>query len=227
MPAEVRAPRPIDEVTLLPAVFHVSPDKLHLDLNGRIEHRAATELTLLRLAVTLKNAGGATLGTLSIEASPDFEPLLRPGDSRTFYLSEEVPAQTASVEITEATRNANPSPPSYGEGQAIPVTFEPPAPAHFALAAAWRARESRRYEGKSTVEGVIEVTNTGKGVIRSLDIQLVGLDAAGRPVDKPANQTVAYPIMAPMQPGERRVVRGFLYVPGEVVSERVVVSAIQ
>jgi hypothetical protein len=154
-------------------------------------------------------------------------PALRPGDTRTFYLSEVVPAATRRVGIIAGERRTEPAASAYGAGQPVPVSFAAAVPSHISLRAAYRERNSRVHDGKTAVEGILELENSGEGVVRELEIQLQGLDAGGQPVGEPSRTTVVYPIMPPMLPGERRTVKAFLYVAGQVASEKVVVGKVQ
>jgi hypothetical protein len=227
LPADVQLGDGLDGVTLEPARFRLSRDKLRLELSGRVTHQGATELEELPLQVELLAQDGSPLGEVGVAAQPGFLPPLRPGDSRTFHLGEEVPAGTRSARVSGGPRRTRPAPPTYGAGQSIALTAEPALPSHVVLATAFRERNVRRHAGKTTVEGVLEATNDGAGVIRQLELELRALDAAGAQLGNAARLTVAYPHMPPMGPGERRTVRVFLHVTGEVANEVLAVTTLK
>jgi hypothetical protein len=191
-----------------------------------LTHGGDTELELMRLGVRLLAANGTELGRLSVDAQPAFAPALRPGDSRTFFLSDVVPAGTRRVDVVAGERRTEPAAAAYGQAQPATLVFATPPPGHIGLAAFYRSRNTRSYEGKTTVEGVLELQNTGKGVIRELDIQIQGLDTSGKPLGEPRRETVVYPIMPPMLAGERRTLKTFLYVAGEVAADKIVVAKV-
>jgi hypothetical protein len=225
--APVRALDLGDGVELGPATLNVTPRGVRLDLSGRLTHRGTTELTLMRIGVQLLDGHAKEVGRLTIDAQPAFAPPLRPGDSHTFYLSEQVPQSTRAAQLIAGEKRSEPSAASYGAPQPLPVTYDPPAPEHLAITAGYRSRNARSYEGKTAVEGVIEVQNTGRGVIRQLELQVQGVDADGKPVGGPGRETVAYGNMPPMLPDEKRTVKTFMYVQGAVASEKVIVSKIE
>ena len=224
-----RLAREAEGVTIaLPrAQVHVTPEDAHLTVAGRLTHRDRTELEELIVEMVLLDQAGRELGRVTVPAKPSFSPPLRPGDSQAFLYSEKAPRGTRSLELRELSRKASPAPPSYDEGEAIELGFEPAAPGHFGLRAAYRTRKRQTLGSKVSSEAVAEIENTGKGVIRQLDVEWRAVDAAGRVVDKPRHETVVFNFLTPMDPGERRLVRLNLWVPAPVASERLVVVKIE
>lgn len=212
-----------DGVELAPAMLHVSSRGLRLDLTGRLTHRGLTELELLRLGVRLLDGEGREVGRLAVDAQQTFTPPLRPGDSRTFLLSEIVPPTTRRVALLVDERREQRAPEAYGEALPLPVVFESPAPSHIVVRASFRSRSVRRSGDHMILEGVVAVENGGQGVIRTLDVALQGLDAAGKPVGKPSRSTIAYPVMPPMLAGEKRTIKVLLYLTEDVVAEELIV----
>jgi hypothetical protein len=214
------------EMTLAPGVLDVGPEAIRLALSGRITHRGTTELDEMRLAIKLLDERGQPVGQIVRDAQPGFAPPLRSGDAATFYLLEKVPPETRRIEVGVAGTRTTRAPELYGAGTAVDLQFDPPAPAEVALRAAYRKRQAHVYSDKTAVEGVLEVENGGTGVVRELELELRALGPDGRVVGEPAKETVAYSHMLPMEPGERRLVRFHLYVPGTVAGERVVVTKV-
>jgi len=227
IPASLQIGELGDDIVFSPSLLQVSPRSLRLELQARLTHRGQTELGLFRLAVRYVDARGKVLGEKALDAHPSFAPALRPGDTATFYLSEAVPIGTRGAVVSAGERRTEPAAASYGDGEVVPVAFDPPAPSHVELSAVYRSRSARHYDGKTVVEGVAVVTNTGQGVIRGLEMNLQGLDADHRPVGSPARETVVYSIMPPMLPGERRLVKTFLYVTGQVASEILIATKVE
>lgn len=210
------------EVWFAPAVLEVTPDGLRLDVAGRLTHRGATELDELRLTARLTDAAGAEVGVLRFDAHPSFDPPLRSGDSSAFHVVEKVPAATRHVEVAPGQVHATRAPELYAPS--VPLEFQG-APA--GLHVSYRKRQVKVFATQQTsVEGVLEVENGGGGALRAVGLELRALGVDGQPVGEPSRATLADG-RVPMEPGERRVARFHLYVPGAVAGERLAVTRVE
>jgi|GEM_PF-2878209 len=216
-----------DDIALAPMTMNISPRGVHLNLAGRITHRGNTELGEFRLDAQYLDGSGKELGHKTIEAHPAYATPLRPGDSHTFYLSEDVPINTRSARLVAGERHTEPAPASYGKNEPLIVTFDPPVADHIQISAAYRSRTEHHYGQKTAVDGIVVIQNSGQGVIRSLDVDLQGIGPDGQSVGASTKQTVAYAMMPPMLPGERRLIKTLIYVTGNVVLERLIVSKVE
>lgn len=210
-------------------ILRVSPRELRLELGAKVTQPAGEGSELEQMAVELRllDDEGRKLESREVMAQPDFAPPLRPGDTAPFYYGEKVPAATRSVQLVVGRKRAIPAPAAYDAATAVPLTFDPVAPAHFKLRAGFRSYQKRQLDAMTSFEAVLEVENEGSGVIRALELEWRAKDADGTLLGRADRQTVAYAHMPPMAPHERRLVRMRLWVPSRVASETVVVTGVQ
>jgi hypothetical protein len=210
------------DVTFEPAVLEVSGDALRLDLAGRLTHRGATELDELRLTARLLDATFAEVGRLRFDAHPSFDPPLRSGDSSAFHVSEPVPPATRHVEVVPGQVHATRAPELYAPSTPIELHGAPAG-----LEARYRKRQVHVFATQQTsVEGVLEIENGGSGALRALELELRALGVDGAPVGEPSRAVVADG-RVPLAPGERRVARFHLWVPGAVAGERLAITRVE
>jgi hypothetical protein len=210
-------------------VLRVSPRELRLSLGAKVMHPQgeAAELEQLALEVRLLDENGQRLEAREVMAQADFAPALRPGDTAAFYFGEEVPAATRRVELAVLRRRAVPAPAVYDAATPVELLFDPPAPRHFSLRAGFRSSHKQVLGEMVSHEAVLEVENTGGGVVRSLTLEWRARDAVGMPLGRDDKQTAVYSHMPAMSPGERRLVRMRLWVPNRVATEAVVVTEVR
>ncbi len=210
-------------------ILRVSPRELRLEMGAKLTQPAGegSELEQMVVEVRLLDDEGRKLEAREVMAQPDFAPPLRPGDTAPFYYGEKVPAATRGVQLAVLRKRAIPAPASYDAATPVPLTFDPVAPVHFKLRAGFRSYQKRQLDAMTSFEAVLEVQNDGSGVIRALELEWRAKDAAGALLGRADRQTVAYAHMPPMAPHERRLVRMRLWVPSRVVSEAVVITAVQ
>lgn len=210
-------------------ILRVSPRELRLELGGKAQQPAGEGSELEQLVVELRlfDEEGHKLESREVMAQPDFAPPLRPGDTAPFYYGEKVPAATRRAQLVVLRKRVIPAPATYDAATPVPLTFDPPAPAHFKLRAGFRSYQKRQLDAMTSFEAVLEVENEGSGVIRSLELEWRAKDADGALLGRADRQTVAFAHMPPMAPHERRLVRMRLWVPSRVASEAVVVTGVQ
>lgn len=210
-------------------ILRVSPRELRLELGAKLMVPAGegVELEQEVLELQLLDEEGGVLEKREVVAQADFAPPLRPGDTVPFYYSEKVPARTRSARLAVRSKRAIPAPAAYDAVTAVPLTFEPVAPKHYELRAGFRVLQKRPLDEMTSFEGVLEVENVGRGVIRSLEIEWRAKDASGALLGRADKQTLVYSHMPPMAPNERRLVRMRLWVPSRVTEQAVVVTGVQ
>lgn len=210
-------------------ILRVSPRELWLELGAKLFVPAGegVELEQEVLELQLLDEEGALLEKREVVAQPDFAPPLRAGDTAPFYYGEKVPAATRRAQLVVLRKRAIPAPAAYDAATPVKLTFDPPAPGHFALRAGFRSFQKRPLEAMTAFEAVLEVENAGSGVVRSLELEWRAKDGSGAQLGRADKQTVVYAHMPPMAPRERRLVRMRLWVPSRVAEEAVVVTGVQ
>lgn len=210
-------------------ILRVSPRELRLELGAKLTVPVgeAVELEQEVLELQLLDEEGGLLEKREVVAQPDFAPPLRAGDTAPFYYGEKVPAATRRAQLVVLRKRAIPAPAAYDAATPVKLTFDPPAPGHFALRAGFRSFQKRPLEAMTAFEAVLEVENAGSGVVRSLELEWRAKDGSGAQLGRADKQTVVYAHMPPMAPQERRLVRMRLWVPSRVAEEAVVVTGVQ
>lgn len=214
-------------VQLEAAEVAISPREARLLAGGRLTHQGATELEELTVLVRLLDADGREVGRVPVQVLQRFQPPLRAGDSQAFHISEAIPHLARRGELVAQTRHTVPAPSVYGSLPQWPVELLPGTPAHFEVTAQLRTQERHNLGARSSCDMVVAVENQGDGVIRSLELKLIPLDASGREMKPTYAETVVWPHMPPMLPGERRVAKLHYYVTGQMATERIVATAVQ
>jgi hypothetical protein len=214
-------------LTVSDATFRLSPEERRLELPGRYTHVGKTELKKLALAARLLDKDGAEVGRLPFDAHADFSPPMRAGDSDVFFLSEDIPGATRSVEIVSVSKNEEAAPSTYDTPPTMKLD-QNGAPSHFQIEVGVRSIEHNTFKAASSITGVVAITNRGEGVIRELVVEIRGLDESGAAIEKASLHTLVLKSMPPLEPGERRVETFTLYSKGaKLVSEEAAITRIE
>lgn len=180
-------------------------------LQGVVKNEGTQELDSLVIKVEYLDKDGTILATDSEEAVEDFTPTIRPGDSHTFDLIEELSPALATLRLSVTTIDQLPAASSYTPAPPIDYTwgFSQPAQIQFELGARTE-NVSTSYTTHFDADWV--VINTGETAIRELKFQVDFYDESNNITSSKEVYAVLNSYAA-LLPTEKRPFRVFEEVP--------------